>query len=69
MAASFTTTLTAGQLLVTLPFSYPLGTDDLQVSINGKTLIRGKEYNELSLNQLALLAPAAAGEILEARVA
>jgi hypothetical protein len=69
MAAEFRTTLTAGQLLVSLPFSYPMGTDDLVVTINGKVLIRGKEYTELSLTQIALAAPAAAGEVFGARVA
>lgn len=68
MAAFFRTTLTQGQLLVTLSFTYPMGTNDLTVSINGKLLILGKEYSELSSSQIVLSAPAAAGDILEARV-
>lgn len=69
MAARHLVTLTAGQLIVSLPFDYPMGTNDLVVAINGKTLIRGKEYTEFSLNQIVLSAPAVAGEIFEARVA
>lgn len=60
-------TLTAGQRMVPLPFSYIPGSGSLFVSINGKNLSNLTEYTELSVNSIFLLDPAVAGEMLEAR--
>lgn len=59
-------TLTSGQRIVPLPFSYMPGTGSLFVSINGKMLSSG-EYTELSVDSVYLLDPADAGDVLEAR--
>jgi hypothetical protein len=60
-------TLTAGQRMVPLPFSYIPGAGSLFISINGKNLSNVSEYTELSVNSIFLADPAVAGEILEAR--
>jgi hypothetical protein len=67
MIAGTRVILTAGQRIVTLPFSYMPATNALFVSLNGKMLSLDLEYLEIGVDQVALVAPAEAGEILEVR--
>ena len=60
-------TLTHGQRMIPLPFSYIPGSGSLFIAINGKNLSNTVEYTELSVNSIFLSDPADAGEILEAR--
>jgi hypothetical protein len=57
-----------GQRVVNLPFGYIIGSDELYISLNGKTLYKDREYTEVSVNAIELASPAEAGEVLEARI-
>ncbi len=61
-------TLTHGQRLINLPFSFDVGSSKLVISLNGQVLIVNKNYTELSPTQIYLAAPAVSGELLEARI-
>lgn len=67
MASRALFTLLGGQRLVDLPFSYDVGSNSLLVSLNGQTLVNGRDYAELSPTQIYLSDHAVAGETLETR--